>query len=61
VVTRWTLRGTHRGTYQGVAPTGKQITMAGVSIYRFAEGKVAEGWVSYDALGLLQQIGAVPA
>jgi steroid delta-isomerase-like uncharacterized protein len=61
VVIRWTMRGTHRGEYAGAAPTGKQVTSWGISVYRIANGKVVEAWVGSDDLGLLQQIGAVPS
>jgi hypothetical protein len=44
----------------GIAPTGKQFTTSGVSIARFAGGKMVEGWVNWDALGLMQQLGVVP-
>lgn len=60
VVTRWTVRGTHRGDLQGIAPSGKEITTPGISISRIVEGRIAEEWVHWDALGLLQQIGAIP-
>src|SRR5215469_284690 len=60
VVTRWTLRGTHQGEFLGIAPTGKPVTVSGVSIWRFAEGKAVEAWVEMNWLGLLQQLGAFP-
>lgn len=60
VTARWTCRGTHKGDLRGIAPTGKQITVSGISIGRFADGKVVEGWVNWDALGLMQQLGVVP-
>jgi steroid delta-isomerase-like uncharacterized protein len=60
VMVRWSCRGTHRGDLSGVAPTGKQFNISGVSIARFANGKMAEGWVNWDALGLMQQLGVVP-
>jgi len=60
VIIRWTMRGTHQGAFAGVAPTGKQVTFWGISIYRIADGKVVEAWVGSDDLGLLRQIGAVP-
>ena len=43
-----------------VAPTGKPVTISGVGIARFANGKLAEGWVNWDALGLMQQLSVVP-
>jgi steroid delta-isomerase-like uncharacterized protein len=61
VVMRWTLRGTHRGTWMGMPPTNMEIAMTGVSISRFADGKQAETWQSQDTLGMLQQLGFLPA
>src|SRR2546427_8424369 len=55
-VARWTVRGTHRGELTGIAPTGKQITVGGVSIARISRGKIVESWSNWDALGLMQQI-----
>jgi steroid delta-isomerase-like uncharacterized protein len=60
VVTRWTSRGTHKGEFQGMLPTGKQMTMSGITIFRIANGKLVEGWTNPDLLGVLQQLGAVP-
>ena len=61
VVTRWTWRGTHQGPFQGIPPTGKHVMVTGVGINRFANGKVVENWTNMDILGLLQQLGVVPA
>jgi steroid delta-isomerase-like uncharacterized protein len=60
VVARWSCRGTHKGDLGGIAPTGKPFTISGISIARFANGKMVEGWVNWDALGLMQQLGVVP-
>src|SRR6202049_5291447 len=60
VVARWSCRGTHKGDLSGIAPTGKQGNITGVSIARFANGKMEEGWVNWDALALMQQPGVVP-
>jgi steroid delta-isomerase-like uncharacterized protein len=60
VMTRWSCHGTHNGDLNGIAPTGKQFTISGVTIARFANGKLAEGYVNWDALGLMQQLGVVP-
>jgi steroid delta-isomerase-like uncharacterized protein len=57
---RWTCEGTHRGPLNGIAPTGKSIKIAGITINRFTSGRIAEGWVVWDALGLLQQLEVVP-
>jgi steroid delta-isomerase-like uncharacterized protein len=61
VTARWTCRGNHKGELNGIAPTGKQFAITGISIARFASGKMVEGWVNWDALGLMQQLGVVPA
>ena len=61
VVTRWTARGTHAGTFQGIPPTGKRGTMTGIDIDRVVGGKAIECWTNADYLGLLQQLGVVPA
>jgi steroid delta-isomerase-like uncharacterized protein len=60
VMTRWSCRGTHKGELGGIAPTGKQVTISGVTIVRFSNGKMVEGYVNWDALGLMQQLGVVP-
>jgi len=60
VVTRWTARGTHEGELQGIAPTGKQVTMSGITVSRIAGGRIVEGWTNRDALGMLVQLGVVP-
>jgi steroid delta-isomerase-like uncharacterized protein len=60
VTARWSCRGTHKGELNGIAPTGKQFTISGISIARFVNGKMTEGYVNWDALGLMQQLGVVP-
>lgn len=61
VVTRWTGRGTHKGTLGDIPPTGKQTTVTGITIDRLADGKIVESWSNWDTLGLMQQLGVVPA
>jgi len=61
VVVRFTLRGTHQGELMGIAPTGKQVAMTGISIIRVANGKFLEEWANTDWLGLLQQLGVISA
>ena len=61
VVVRFTGRATHKGEFRGIAPTGRQITITGIGIYRIAGGRIVERWENIDQLGLLQQLGAVPA
>src|SRR5207248_344886 len=60
VTVRWSCHGTHKGDLNGIAPTGKQVAISGISIARFTNGKMVEGWVNWDALGLMQQLGVVP-
>jgi steroid delta-isomerase-like uncharacterized protein len=61
VVTRWSFTGIHRGNLMGIALTGKQVKTSGVMIDRIVGGKIAEEWEEYDALGMMQQLGAVPS
>ncbi len=62
VVWRWTMRGTHLGSLMGIPPTGKYAVVTGIVMSRFdGDGKWAEDYINWDTLGLLQQIGAVPA
>ena len=60
VVERFTGRGTHRGVFQGVAPTGRVVAVPGVVFYRLSAGRIAEFRGLLDSLSLLQQIGALP-
>jgi predicted ester cyclase len=59
VVTRFTFRGTHQGELMGIAPTGKRIEVTTIGIWRVAEGRIAEAWLVFDALGMMQQLGVV--
>ena len=61
VVARYILRGTHKGNYMGMPPTGKQITLTAMGITRIASGRAVEQWVNADDLGALQQLGVIPA
>jgi steroid delta-isomerase-like uncharacterized protein len=60
VAVRWTAEGTHEGTLLGLPPSGRRFRFGGLSIFRVAEGKVAEQWEAWDTRDLLQQLGAVP-
>jgi steroid delta-isomerase-like uncharacterized protein len=60
VVTRYTGRGTHQGELLGVPPSGNRVEIEGITINRISGGKIAESWTSYNALGMMQQIGAIP-
>jgi serine phosphatase RsbU (regulator of sigma subunit) len=56
VVSRGTIRGTHQGEFRGMAPTGEEVDIRGMAVFRFSEeGKVVESWDSYDQLSLLRQ------
>lgn len=61
VTTRWTARGTHQGDLFGMTATGKQATVTGITIDRIVDGKFVESWTNWDTLGLMQQLGVVPA
>ncbi len=56
VVTRLTFRGTHRGPFRGIAPTGLAVRFSAIRIYRIADGMIVESWANQDALGLLGQL-----
>ena len=60
VVTRFTARGTNRGPLMGIPPTGRKVTITGISIDRMVDGKSAESWTNYDLLGMMQQLGILP-
>lgn len=60
VAARLTMRGTHRGELNGIAPTGREVTVTGMSIERVVDGRIVEGWNQSDALGMLGQLGALP-
>lgn len=51
---------THRGEWQGLAPTGRRIDLPGCDLFRLRDGRIAEIRVFYDTLGLMQQLGAAP-
>jgi len=60
-VVRTTFRGTHSGTFAGVAPSGKKVVVTAIGIDRIVDGKIAESWGDLNVLGVMQQIGALPA
>ena len=61
VACRWRGIGTHRGTFMGVPPTGKIVTVSGMLISHFAAGKIVEEWGLRDMLGVARQLGVIPA
>jgi len=60
VASRWEGRGRHTGELMGIAPTGKDVVVSGLTLSRLRDGKIVEEWSNWDTLGMLQQIGAVP-
>src|SRR5258707_5486154 len=60
-ITRWTIAGTHEGELAGIPPTGRRISITGISIARIVDGKITESWNNSDALGLMQQLSVVSA
>ena len=60
VATRWTGRGTHMGEIAGISPTGKEVAVSGLTLSRLENGMVVEEWTTWDTLGMLVQLGAVP-
>ena len=60
VVSRWRAQGTHQGELMGIAPTGNQVSITGITIHRIEDSKIVEEWENWDALGMMQQIGAIP-
>jgi steroid delta-isomerase-like uncharacterized protein len=60
VAARVSFRGTHRGEFQGIPPTGKEVAFSSMEFNRVMDGKVEEHWVELDLYGLMQQLGAIP-
>jgi predicted ester cyclase len=58
VVGRMIIRGTHQGEFMRIPRTGKRVSAELIELVRIADGKIAERWVQWDRLGLLQQLGA---
>ena len=60
VAARVAFRGTHRGEFQGIPPTDKEVAFSSIEIDRMVDGKVEEHWFEMDLLGLMGQLGAIP-
>ena len=60
VVMRWRIEGTHTGEFLGVPPSNAKVNVGVTGIFRVANGQLVECWDQYDALGMMQQIGAIP-
>ena len=61
ITIRFTGHGTHRGELMGIPATGKEVNFAGISIARIAGGKIMERWEEFDMMGMMVQLGVVPA
>jgi steroid delta-isomerase-like uncharacterized protein len=57
-VTRWTVKGTHKGDLPALPASGKTFSVTGITVARFKDGKFVESWNNWDALGLMQQLGS---
>ena len=61
VVYRWTFSGTHKAEFNGLPATGKHVEVRAISVNRVAGGKIVEEWENFDQLGMMQQLGVIPA
>jgi steroid delta-isomerase-like uncharacterized protein len=61
VMTRWSCTGTHKGDLPGIPARGRPISLTGITCARLSDGKFVEAWSNWDALGMLQQLGVIPA
>ena len=61
ITIRFTGHGTHRGELMGIPVTGKEVNFAGINIARIAGGKIMERWEEFDMMGMMQQLGVIPA
>ena len=61
VASHWRCRGTHRGELMGIAPTGRAVEIEGISILLLEDGRISHQTTIWDALGMMRQLGAVPA
>ena len=59
VFVRAIMHGTHKGEFMGIVPTGKQVTVTEMAIYRVADGMVTESWGALDGISLMQQLGLI--
>ena len=60
VAVRWQGEATHNGTFHGIPPTGKQLSVCGINLYRVADGVIIQEWEQMDSLWMLQQMGVLP-
>jgi steroid delta-isomerase-like uncharacterized protein len=60
LVASWTISGTHKGEFMGIRPTNKKVSVEGITIHYLANGKIIDSNTSWDALGLMRQLGVFP-
>jgi predicted ester cyclase len=60
VAVRFKITGTHKGEFQGIPPTGKEVSIDGTDFLTIIDGKIVEEWLNSDMMGLMQQIGGIP-
>ena len=56
----WTMNGTHKSEFIGIPATGNRVMIKGIEVFRIADGKIAEVWISMNNLGMMQQLGVIP-
>ncbi|HKE34058.1 MAG TPA: ester cyclase [Candidatus Acidoferrum sp.] len=61
VVAFWNISGTHKGEFRGIAPTGKKVSVDGITMIQLSDGKIMDSYVSLDMWSMMQQLGALPA
>lgn len=61
VAVRHRLQGTHQAELQGIPPTGRQVDVGAIVIFHIENGMIAEAWLNADIMGMMQQLGVVPA
>ncbi|MEZ4673416.1 MAG: ester cyclase [Caldilineaceae bacterium] len=59
VVTRFTISGRQEGEFAGIPPAGKFARVTAMGIHRVVDGQIDGNWLNWDALGLMQQLGAI--
>jgi steroid delta-isomerase-like uncharacterized protein len=57
IAVSWTLTGTHKAAFLGIAPTNKKVSLTGITIHQIADGKILDSQAAWDAFGLFQQLG----
>jgi steroid delta-isomerase-like uncharacterized protein len=61
VAVRLNVTGTHKGEFQGIAPSGRKLSLDEMAFLTIIDGRITEGWITSDTMGFMQQIGAIPA